>query len=1079
MEFEQVYNKLNSDQKAAVDYLDGPLLVIAGPGTGKTQLLSVRIANILKQTDTSPESILCLTYTEAAATNMRERLASFIGTDAYKVQIHTYHSFGSFILQEHRPDLTSVVDELDQFTIVREIQATLHPSDLLRPESQTKAIVDGIKEIKSATITSDTLRKIISRNTVDAGLISSALAEPLKRAKGLRYPKANVAYQEILTALKSFVEKHPEPIVGKIEALATMMQRELIEALLKEENSPKPSTKALGAWRKRWFDKDKNNDYVLKGKVANLKLNTLADIMERYQERLEEHGLFDYADMILQAIDLLSNDEAARYNAQERFQYLLLDEFQDTNDAQAKLVSLLTDNPANDGRPNIMAVGDDDQAIYGFQGANSSNFFDFDAHYHPKQIFLTKNYRSSTPILKFAHNIIEQSDDRFCKAPNVNIDKRITAENPPKSTDISLREFLSAPAEYSAVARDIKQLLKDGTKGNKIAVLAPKHTHLISILPFLHALDIPVSYARRENILDDPALVSFLHICRLIVALSESARAAEEHWLRALSLPAWKISPSDVILLIQDAKNARKTVFESMCSSKVPEIKEAALWLADLSTKSVDFSAEYVIAALCAKLYPAEDTPDFDLISFYSKLNILRDHLRNKSRRSKLLLRDLLALVDAYENAGVLLLDKSPYHESDTAVRLETVHSAKGLEYDHVFLIACDNKNWSNAKGNNDKMALTRNLEFIRHTGDSAPEKIRIFFVAATRARAGLHLSYSLSDFTGKKVERLQYLDEREIENATNGDKKLISAVIPKEYQTVKLENPDTLTPDSLSPDLWLDHYRPTNEVIRNLLQKSLEHYRLSPTHLTTFIDLEYGGPDKFLQRYLIGAPGESSFSLDYGKFVHEVMDELNKEKLNNDQVMERFFQKVATSDADASEKADLRARAETELSAFLDKKGDELRNTLADSEKGFFDGNVFLDDIPLKGMVDRVEYDESRKKLTLADFKTGKPREKWDKANRNYEIQLYFYKFLVENSRDYPGSHIKGARIDYIPPDKDGDVVSLALDFNPDTAARYKKLIAAVYRRIKNLDFPDTTAFKEAKDPTAAFIDSLIAEVD
>ena len=107
MEFENAYNHLNDAQRAAVDYIDGPLLVIAGPGTGKTQLLSVRVANILKQTDASPENILCLTFTETGASNMRRRLADFIGPEAYKVQIQTYHAFGSYLLQEHRPDLSA------------------------------------------------------------------------------------------------------------------------------------------------------------------------------------------------------------------------------------------------------------------------------------------------------------------------------------------------------------------------------------------------------------------------------------------------------------------------------------------------------------------------------------------------------------------------------------------------------------------------------------------------------------------------------------------------------------------------------------------------------------------------------------------------------------------------------------------------------------------------------------------------------------------------------------------------------------------------------------------------------------
>ena len=151
MDFEQAYAKLNDAQRNAVDHIDGPLLVIAGPGTGKTQLLSVRVANILRQSDVNPENILCLTFTETGASNMRQRLINFIGPEAYKVQIQTYHAFGSYILQEHRPDLRNAIDELDQFTIIRDIQSQLEPNDILRHGYLTGNIRQTISDLKSAT----------------------------------------------------------------------------------------------------------------------------------------------------------------------------------------------------------------------------------------------------------------------------------------------------------------------------------------------------------------------------------------------------------------------------------------------------------------------------------------------------------------------------------------------------------------------------------------------------------------------------------------------------------------------------------------------------------------------------------------------------------------------------------------------------------------------------------------------------------------------------------------------------------------------------------------------------------------
>ena len=1075
MEFEEVYDKLNKQQRAAVDYIDGPLLVIAGPGTGKTQLLSVRVANILKQTDVGPENILCLTFTETGADNMRRRLADFIGPDAYKVQIQTYHAFGSYVLQEHRPDLTTAIDELERFTIIREIQNSLDVTDILRSEIYTSSIISAISDLKAAALSPDDIRKIVNRNQIDSAKIYSAISTDIQTTRGLRYPKSAEVYGRILDAIKTFVDapSAPEYIVGKVEPIANIYYRSLAEALLAEENSAKPSAKLPGKWRDKFFKKDKFNNYVFGDDIANKKLLSLANIMEIYTKRLQDAGMFDYDDMILNAIDLLKNDDEKRYNAQERFQYILLDEFQDTNDAQAQLVALLTDNPSNEGRPNIMAVGDDDQAIYGFQGANTSNFFDFDAKYHPKQIFLTENYRSSEPILEFAHNIIEQAADRFCKAPNVQIDKHITAANPPADTNIELREFKAYQAEYSYVAKQIRDLLDSGISGDQIAIIAPKHKYLVSILPYLHTLDIPVSYVRRENILENPDILAVLNFCDLILALQENPKYADPYWFELLSQPCWSLTPEQIITIIQSARYSRKSILEFMLENEDENIKNIANFCVELATKIDTYSAEYILNTITQKLF--QNQPDnFEL---YSNLNTLRDLLLAKKSRSKLGLAEFCQTIAAYNAAEMPILNKSPYHESDTAVKLQTVHSAKGLEYEHVFLIAADNKNWSEAKGNTDLITLPRNLEHVRHTGDSADEKIRVFFVAITRAKAKLHLTYSLSDFAGHDNDQLKYLDIRENENHSQ-----ISRVLPESFANVIKSTTDELETSDISPNKWFDAYVPSDETRKNLLKPYVAKYRLSPTHLNTFLDLRYGdGPLSFLRNYIIGVPSAESdnFALIYGKLIHEIMDEINKENISNDEALKRFEAKIANADTDDKTKADLSQRANTELQKFLAERGDLLRNTNAESERNFFNETITLGDAILTGQIDRVEIDEDHKTITVSDFKTGSPKQKWSTNDSTfaYKIQLYFYKFLIENSRDFKNYKVTHGRIDYISPDEDDDIVSLDLDFNDKDSADIKHLIQVVFKHIKNLDLPDTSTALQSNNPTKAFYDQLIAE--
>ena len=162
--FEKKYKMLNPEQKKAVDTIEGPVLVIAGPGTGKTQLLSTRIANILQKTDTSPENILAMTFTEAGARNMRERLSQFIGTDSYKIGIFTYHGFANEIINNYREyfldkDLDSLADDLNIFKVLESLKNNLDDSSRLKKDN-ISSLTTAISHAKQALITPEMLAKI-------------------------------------------------------------------------------------------------------------------------------------------------------------------------------------------------------------------------------------------------------------------------------------------------------------------------------------------------------------------------------------------------------------------------------------------------------------------------------------------------------------------------------------------------------------------------------------------------------------------------------------------------------------------------------------------------------------------------------------------------------------------------------------------------------------------------------------------------------------------------------------------------------------------------------------------------------
>ena len=368
--------QLNENQKQAVEYLEGPLLVLAGPGTGKTQLLSERVVHILKSTDTNPENILCLTFTDVGAFNMRERLKSIIGREGSKVNVSTYHAFGSNILAQYREynedydrRLDSPLDDVTQYKVIKMLQDKLSGTDILRGDS-IKDIKDTISDAKKARFTTEDLLKIAEQNNEDSAEITSKVAPLLLNVvKGKYKESLEGAYLPIYKELEGYLDaKVILPGVERTSKLLTVSLKEALDTAA-DKNSVAPLTK----WRDDHFEKDKKGHYRLNDRIANKKLASFAKLMEKYDKYLQENAMFDYDDMIEEAVQALTRDDGFRMTLQERYQYILLDEFQDTNPSQFAIVKALT----NYEKPMIMAVGDDDQAIYEFQGALSTNMKDF------------------------------------------------------------------------------------------------------------------------------------------------------------------------------------------------------------------------------------------------------------------------------------------------------------------------------------------------------------------------------------------------------------------------------------------------------------------------------------------------------------------------------------------------------------------------------------------------------------------------------------------------------------------------------------------------------------------------------
>ena len=755
--------KLNTNQKRAVEYLEGPLLVLAGPGTGKTQLLSSKVAYILENTDTNPENILCMTFTETGAANMRERLKSIIGNAGLKVNIGTYHAFGAEILAQYAnysPDygrkLNEAIDEVRQFKIVKEIQGKLPGRDILHKDN-VKDIISVISSAKSTGLTAEDLLIIAEQNMEDSKVLSETIAPLLENVVPRQFgPSYEHAYKPIFNLLNKYTDKLI--INNNIERNINILARDLKQAIIEAESNEK--IKPLSAWKDMYFEKDGKGNYRLKDRVANLKLSSVARVMQQYDKYLRDEGLYDFDDMIQEAVRVLTEDAGFRATMQERYQFIMLDEFQDTNPSQFAIIKALTDYE----QPQVMAVGDDDQAIYEFQGALSTNLVDFQNHYGAEVIPLTENYRSTAEILEFSRQVINQATDRFA-------DKELMAHRPdPAESQIYRYEFRASEMEYAFVADKIAELVASGVRQDDIAVISYKTKYFVPFLPFLKAKEgINIAYEKRDNLLENEQIGQLLTISQYVWELANE-RNENTSTLEVLSYPFWGLPVLDVVRLTGAARREKRGVFEYLSASGNSAITEVMEFLAKLAAKSftepLEIWLDYLTGAaeLDGKRSPFLEyytkRGEYDAFTLYENLAALSGKLRRHFGEKPLRLADLVAMVNDYKEAEMPLITTSPYKDADEAVQILSAHKAKGLEFKYVFMISVDHMAWGKGKGNNNLLVLPKNLQHIRHTGTTDGEKLRILYVALTRAEEAIYITNSLRDFNGKSPERLEYLEE-------------------------------------------------------------------------------------------------------------------------------------------------------------------------------------------------------------------------------------------------------------------------------------------------------------------------------
>ncbi len=1103
------YQKLNPEQKRAVDLIDGPVLVIAGPGTGKTQLLSTRVGRILEMTDAAPQNILCLTFSEAAAFTMQNRLVQLIGSAAYEVNVSTYHSFGSELIRSYLKEDVRPADELILHGVLSEVLTSLDYSNPLKKDYYIGSIKELISGYKRALITPNQLEQICTANEefiLAATEMVKLNIQPTPRINIKELP----AYRNLLAASDQLPTTAEDLPIDKVTPLKTIWLEQLSSAI--DDCSESGKMTALSKWKSSWLEKDATAQLRVTGLKTLSRQRAFSEIFTRYNTALKDKGLYDYDDMIMHAIDGLNAQPDLKYSLQERYLYILLDEFQDTNEAQFSLVELLSDNPINERRPNILAVGDDDQAVYAFQGAHYSHMQRFYQNYDKVEIISLKtNYRSTEGIIRLADSIRGQIEDRLNLAPKLlepSIDTRQT--NAKKKEEIKRVELKLDVEQLAWVGEYINKLIKKGeVAADEIAVLAPKHKYLIDLIPYLSAQGIPISYEQKDNILESERLVDLINGGRLIVGLSTNDNStADALWPVVLSQQQWSLPASLIWEFSWQARDGHKSWSEILLThQKTGPIALFFIRLAQierytpfesmlgylLGSRELELNEDDVktfVSPFYSTYFAGLDDPDQSMIKagqwkLIGQLTILRARAIASSEES-LTLSGLISLIDAYKAAGLKIIDSNPFQSSDRAVNLMTAFAAKGREFRVVILIDLTDQAWgASARERTSSIALPPNLSQVRAGSSSSDDRLRLLFVAASRAKQQLLLTSYQEDLAGSKTSPLRYLNE-----TGDNEKGILSPYLPTNSQTVLTPNIPPQSEKLLAKPLWFDafHMDYGRDLKRQaLLKDRLSKFVLSATKLNDYTDVSRGGPGKFYLDNILQFPKTQPLSAQYGTAMHLSMDwqfrqakALGRQpKLN--EVIAQFTKQLAGRRLPPEDYQKFLARGENALTSYFSQQTLPIEFNNQDLSEETF-STVFGDNnIRLNGKIDRLIVDKKTKTITIVDFKTGDSYERMsnsDIRSMHHKRQLYFYKLLIELSGRFNGYSVSGGIVQFIEPESAfgtlGQFKQVNITFDSDYFAQTKKLIEAVWANILSLNFKTQKNYKQ----TAAGIREFEAEL-
>lgn len=922
--FQDEYKKLNKAQKEAVEAIDGPVMVVAGPGTGKTQVLALRIANILTKTDTKADGVLCLTFTNSGVRAMRARLLGLIGSTANDISISTFHSFAGKIVEEffHVLDLPAPPELLDEAGSVLLVDEILESGEwaYLRPRGDASKYFRDIKSLIS----------ILKRESISPSDLLASVSRD-------------------------------------------------IEFLENDESSISTRGASKGKLKKE-----------VESKITSLhRTEEIVQFYEEYERLKAERNLSDYDDVLKHALAIIESSEDAKADLCERYQYVLVDEHQDSSGVQNKILQAIWGDTE---LPNIFVVGDDRQLIYGFGGASIEYFNDFKNLFgKAKCITLVENYRSTQAILNTADTMLASV-----------LTKEVLRSNTKAHHKLGLVECAYPRDEIIYCAQQIQSQIDQGMDPNEIAILVPKNYQVKSAVQILRDAGLSVASGDNLNLFDVPEARTFLNILKIVHDPYDSVALGEVMFDRIFSIPPLE---AHKFLFNVDSRNLSvndllQTGEKNLLSSLDPISALGAELQAFINAKS-DRNVYELIQYVGEKLL-LDSAHDHD--ELIRRVEVVRTMLhlalavreRSERSRTEFTLATFLDFITRLQSYGQDL--PLAVFDSDSGIKVMTLHSSKGLEFEYVWIAHMDERNLT--KGKSMPFTLPSDVSERIEEKDEQVVK-RQLYVALTRAKKFCTFSYSRASLSGAENELAHIIAELP-ESAF--DRKSVEQT----EQEIVAYNPKSfvVSHKGQSPEF-------TIKDLQKVVADEYMHTRVSVTMLNNFFEC----PWKWYFRNLLRLPEVMSESLVFGNVVHGSIEQILKKSTKKiDEIIADQIHKQNIYDPLVFKR--LASDAKSVLVIWVKVRQPEIAKTY-ESERSVSYHDKQFPNLTFYGKIDLTER-IGKGLVKVTDFKTGKPKTKSEIEKRNeddrmsdYMRQLAMYSYLIHGAEE--GTEVAESQLEFV----------------------------------------------------------------